>query len=70
MIEPAHHLIKLCDDANGEKLFDNAVTMPGIPRIGDNVRVDDELWTVTRVIWEPNHGNWVEVWVSTPEVPQ
>jgi hypothetical protein len=70
MIEPAHHLIRLLDDANGEKLFDRAVTMPGIPRIGDNVRIDGELWTVARVVWEPNRGNWTEVRLSYPEEPR
>jgi hypothetical protein len=67
MIEPAHHLIRLFDNG-GLKLDDSATTMPGIPRIGDEVRFQGEFWTVVRVIWEGGRGNWVEVWVSPPEV--
>lgn len=66
MIEPPHHTIKLID-GEGNTIGDRSVTLPGIPRVGDDVRVSGgELLRVVRVIWTPNVGNWVEVWTTTP----
>lgn len=66
MIEPPNYLVKLID-GDGNVIGDRSITLPGIPRVGDDIRVSGgELLRVVRVIWEPNVGNWVEVHTATP----
>lgn len=68
MIEPAHHLLLVLDE-EGEKLdFPRpSITLPGVPRVGDDIRTADGFRRVTRVIWLAGQGNWVELWTKLVE---
>lgn len=66
MIEPAHHLVKMFDET-GEALPFRSITLPGIPRVGDDVQITDGIRRITRVLWEANVGNWVSLWAELIE---
>lgn len=68
MIQPAHHLLLVLGRA-GEKLDlpRPSITLPGVPRVGDDIRTADGFRRVTRVIWLADQGNWVELWTQLIE---
>lgn len=68
MIEPAHYLLRVLGEAGEDVgLPRPTVTLPGIPRVGDDVRTADGFRRVTRVVWMANQGNWVELWTAMIE---
>lgn len=68
MTEPARHLILVLSEA-GETLNlpSPSIILPGVPRVGDDVKTVDGIRRVTRVIWQDGMGNWVELWTKLVE---
>jgi hypothetical protein len=69
MIEPATYFVEVLGEAGEEVLprFATPATLPGIPRVGDDVKVVDGTRRVIRVLWQANIGNSVELWTTMVE---